>query len=925
MGWFHRLRNVFRAEQVNDDLCSELDFHLAETADRLIAEGVSEQEAWRLARLRLGNYSFQKERTRDMNIAEWLDVAVADFKYSVRQAKLTPGFTAVAILSLALGIGANTAIFQLLDAIRLRGLPVKNPSQFATVQGVKDFYISGWYASRNEAFSYAQMNALARLQHGFSGMLTFWPTRFNLSTGGQSRYAEALVVSSNFLDVLGVKPILGSGFSDKDDKVACSSATAVLSYGFWQREFGGQTSVIGRNLSLDGHRFPIGGITPPSFFGVEPGHGFDVALPLCVDNVFAKDGKGRAFNQTAFWLTPIGRLKPGWTVERASTDVRNQSPAIFRETLPADYRADGVKQYLANKLKAVSASAGVSSVRRGYENPLWILLAITGSVLLIACANLANLLLARASAREREMAVRQAVGASRPRLILQLLSESLLLASAGAALGLCLAQFLSRALVAFLNTADNHVELQLGIDWHVFGFLAAWAAITCILFGLAPAIRASGGAPVAAMRGARTTTASRQRNGLRRALVACQVALSLVLLVAALLFSRSLQKLLATNLGFESRNVLLASVTTKGAGLENVDRRKQLFRELDTRVDSLSNVDSAAPVLFTPFSGSGWNGNAHADNDAARAGGKEAWFNRVGPRYFATMGTPLLAGRDFNAHDDVNAPKVALVNRAFAKRFFGGKVPVGRTFRVEADEGKADSVYQIVGLIGDTKYNDFSEDERSIAFFPLDQDDDPGDDRHFVLRARGSLGALQSAFQREVKAANPNLLVDFRVLDVQIRNSVLRERLMSNLSVVFGILAACLSVLGLYGVVSYMVAQRRTEIGIRVALGATRNNVYTLIARDAAIMVAVGLLAGMGAALSTIALRRVAALRTQSARSADVCISRLPCWRSQQVSRRCCPPGERRIWNRPWRFAKSRQKQLQRHAALYRFRSLKLG
>jgi len=848
MAWYRRLQNVFRAEQVDDELNSEFEFHLAETADRFVAEGMSQEEARRKARLRLGNYLVQKERTRDMDVAGWLDATRADLAYAVRQAKANPGFAAIAVLSLALGIGANTAIFQLLDAIRLRGLPVKDPSQLATVQGVKDFYIAGWYASRNEAFSYAQMNSLARHQHAFSDMLTFWPTRFNLSTGGQSRYAEALVVSSNFFDVLGVTPVVGSGIPDKDDKVACSSGTAVLSYAFWQREFGGQMSVIGKTISLDGHRFPIGGVMPRSFFGVEPGHGFDVALPLCVDNVFSKDGKGRAFNETAFWLTPIGRLKPGWTIERASVDVRNQSPAIFRETLPSDYRAEGVKSYLANKFKAASASAGVSSIRRGYENPLWILLAITGSVLLIACANLANLLLARASAREREMAVRQAVGASRPRLLMQLLSESLLLAVAGAALGFSLAQLLSRALVAFLNTADNRVEVPLGVDWHIFGFLAAWAAITCILFGLAPALRASGGEPVAAMRGSRTATASRQRNGLRRMLVVSQVALSLVLLIAALLFSRSLQKLLATNLGFDSRNVLLATVTTKGAGMENPDRRRQLFRDLDSHVASLGNVISAAPILFPPFSGSGWNDSVHADNDAARAGGKEAWFNRVGPKYFATMGTPLLAGRDVDDHDDMKAPKVALVNRAFAKRFFGGKNPVGRSFRVEAGEGKPDSLYQVVGLVGDTKYNEFSEEQRCIAFLPLTQDD-PGDDRNFVLRARGSLGAVQSAFQREVNTLNPNLLVDFRVMDVQIQDSVLRERLMSNLSLVFGILAACLSTLGLYGVISYMVARRRTEIGIRVALGATRSNVYTLVARDAAMMVASGLFVGFTVAL----------------------------------------------------------------------------
>jgi predicted permease len=851
MPWYARLWNVFRAERLNEELDSELAFHIAETVDRLVAEGVPEEEAWRQARRRLGNYSIQKERTRDMNVSGWLEAARADLSYGLRQLKLNPGFAAVAVLSLALGIGANTAIFQLLDAIRLRGLPVKDPWQLATIArggNPGDFFTAGSYSSREEAFTYAQMEELRKHQEAFSGMLTFWPTQFNLSASGRSRYAEGLLVSSNFLDVLSIAPIAGRGLSAENDKVACSSGSAVLSYGFWQREFGGNLNAIGKTISLDGHRFPIGGITPSSFFGVEPGQRFDVALPLCADNIFAKDGKGRAFNQTAWWLTPIARLKPGWSVERASRHVANLSATIFRETVPAEYRPDFIKRYLKNKFKAVPASAGVSALRRQFANPLWILMAITGSVLLIACANLANLLLARASAREREIAVRQAVGASRPRLLMQLLTESLLLAAAGAVLGMCLAQVLSRTLVAFLSTAGNPIAVPTGLNWHVFGFLAGLAIVTCILFGLAPAIRASGGAPVAAMHGARASTSTRERNGLRRTLVVTQVALSLVLLVAALLFSRSLQKLLAMNLGFDSRNVLVASVTASGPGLENQEKRKVLFRELEERIDSLGGVTSAAPVGITAFSGYGWNGNVHADNDPARTGGKQSWFNGVGPRYFATMGTPLLAGRDFDTHDDMGAPKVALVNQSFAKRFFGGKNPVARSFRVEELAGKPDSVYEIVGLVGDTRYNDLRELEPATAFFPIDQNEQP-ENRTFVIRGRASLDSLQSAIQRETMQLNSNLLVDFHVLDVQIRQSVLRERLMANLSVAFGVLAGCLSTLGLYGVVSYIVVRRRNEIGVRLALGATRTNVYRLIAKDAMIMVAAGLSLGVIASL----------------------------------------------------------------------------
>lgn len=852
MPWHARLRNVFRVERLDEELDNELAFHIAETADRLIAEGVAEEDAWRLARRRLGNYSIQKERTRDMDVAGWLSAARADIVYGLRQLKLNPGFAAVAVLSLALGIGANTAIFQLLDAIRLRGLPVKDPAQLATVApggNRGDFFIAGNYSSREQAFTYAQMQALEKRQQAFSSMLTFWPTQFNLSTAGQSRYAEGLLVSSNFLDVLGVTPIAGRGFPAADDRVACSSAPAIISYSFWQRQFGGRLDAIGKILSLNGHRFPIGGITPSSFFGVEPGQRFDVALPLCADNVFAKDGKGRMSDRIAYWLTPMGRLKPGWSVERASKHVANLAPAIFRETLPAEYRPDLAKKYLKNKLKVVSASAGVSALRRQFADPLWILMAISGSVLLIACANLANLLLARASAREREIAVRQAVGASRPRLIMQLLLESLLLATAGAALGMFLARALSRALVAFLGSSNNPINVPTSLNWHVFGFLAALALGTCILFGLAPAIRASRGAPAAAMHGARASTATRERNGLRRMLVVTQVALSLVLLVAALLFGRSLQKLLAANLGFDSRNLLVASVIADGAALENPEKRAVLFRELEERIDSISGVVSAAPVFISPFSGSGWNEPAHADSDPALTAGKISWFNRAGPRYFETLGTPLLAGRDFNSHDRVGAPQVAIVNRSFAKRFFAGKNPVGRTFRTEGFAGKPDKVFQIVGLVGDTKYNDLREAEPSIAFLPLDQDDQPGSQRTFMIRGRGPLDSIEMAVQREMAQLNSNLLVDFRVLDVQVHQSVLRERLMANLSVAFAILAGCLSALGLYGVMSYIVVRRRNEIGIRVALGATRSNVYRLIATDAAIMVGTGLFAGVVAAL----------------------------------------------------------------------------
>lgn len=850
MPWHSRLRNVFRREQLSDDLDTELSFHVEETIDRLIAEGLSEPEArWQAKRL-LGNYSVQKEKTRDMDIAVWFEATAADLAYGVRQLKLNPAFAAVAILSLALGIGANTAIFQLLDAIRLSGLPVKNPAQLATVVRTGSYWLAGSYSSREDAFSYAQLDEVRKRQQAFSEMLLFWPTQFDLSVSGRSRYAEGLLVSSNYLDVLGIKPIAGRGLSTDDDKVACSSGTAILSYGFWQREYGGNLDALGKNISLNGHSFPIAGITPPSFFGVEPGQRFDVMLPLCANNVlYSKDGRGWAYNDTYFWLTPIARLKPGWSVERASAYMKQLSASIFQSTIPASYRPDMAKQWVKNRWKVESASNGVSPLRRDFSDPLWILLAISGAVLLIACANLANLLLARASAREKEIAVRQAVGASRSRLMSQLLTESALLAVSGAALGLILAQVLSRSLIAFLNGDGNSIAVPGGLNWHVFGFLAALAFLTCLLFGLVPAFRASGARPAVSMHGGRSSTASRERNALRRTLVTTQVALSLVLLVAALLFSRSLQKLLSAGLGFDPQNVLVANFTAKGSSFDTPEKRRAVFRELDNRIHAIGAVASAANAASTPFSGWGWNQGVHSDDDPSRADGKSSWFNRVGPGYFASLGAPILAGRDFNPHDDLSAPKVALVNQSLAKLIFKGKNPVGRTVRVEEDGTKPDSVYQIVGLVATTRYNDLREPEPATVFLPMAQDPQPGNGTTFVIRGRTSAESLESAIQHEMSKVSPNLLVTFHVLSNQINDSVLRDRLMANLSGAFGILAASLSALGLYGVMSYLVARRRNEIGIRFALGATRGNVYALVARDASIMVASGLLVGIVAAM----------------------------------------------------------------------------
>ena len=770
-----------------------------------------------------------------------------DVRYAARQLRHNPAFTSVAVLSLALGIGANTAIFQLVNAVRLRSIPVEKPEDLAYLDFAKGSSRSGNFSTRSARFTYRGWQELQKLDRPFSGFVAWSAQRFNLATGGEFRWAEGVYVSGDFFRVLGVRPLIGRAITNIDDQPGCGSPGAVIGYGFWQREFAGSPGVLERNVVLDGRSFPVVGVTGPGFFGVEVGHTYDVALPLCADALMSESGKGRAANTQQWWLSAMGRLRPGWTVERAAAFLRAESPGFMRATLPESYRPDRAKRYLEDKLDATSGSNGVSGLRQEYEQPLWLLLATTGLVLLIACANLANLLLARASVRQREIAVRQALGASRRRLIAQLMAESLLLAISGTAFGVLLAQVLSRGMIAFLATSDTNVFLSLGLDGRVLGFTAAIAVSTCLLFGLAPALRATHTAPASAMRTAgRGLTAGRERFSLRRSLVVGQVALSLVLLAGALLFAGSLRKLLAVNPGFRVEGVVQADLDFQRAHYSNV-RRFEVYRELTERLRAQPGILSVAQVSIVPLGGNGWNEIVWAEGDTNKH--KVSDFNRISPGYFKTMGTTLIAGRDFSDRDTPGSPKVAIVNEVFAKKFFGSANPVGRTFLVEGDTGQPDDRYEVVGLAQNTKYRQVREDFGPIAYVPIAQDPHPDSGATFVLRTNAPLSEVFRDVKSVAAQVNPAMNIQFTVLSKQMLEGLARDRLMATLAGAFGILAGVLATVGLYGVIAYMVARRRNEIGIRIALGASRIGVVRLVLREAALLLALGLAVGVGLTL----------------------------------------------------------------------------
>lgn len=771
-----------------------------------------------------------------------------DLRYSLRQLGNSPAFALIAILTLALGIGANTAIFQLIDAIRLRSIPVKKPEELATVRIADRHWGSGQFSSQYSQLTFPMWEQIRDRQQGFADIAVWSNQLFNLATGGEVHYAKALRVSGEFFHVLGVEPILGRLLGPGDDQPGCAIGVANISFAFWQSNFGGDTAIVGKRLTLDGNSFEIVGITPPAFNGISVGDTFDVALPVCIEPIVSPRNN-RLTLRHAWWLASIGRLKPGWTIERANAEIGAVTPAVLQETIPPVYDAEKVKKYLEYKLGVFSASTGFSSLRQDAETPLFLLLGISGLVLVIACANLANLMLARAGAREQQITIRLALGATRGKMIRELLSESVLLAAGGSFCGLFLAFAISRMLVAFISTGDAKIFLDLGMDWRVLGFATALAVLTTILFGLAPAFRATRVEPAALLQsGSRGMTGGRKRLGLRRILVVSQVGLSVVLLMGALLFARSLRNLITLNMGFQENGILVTSVDFKRLHLPEASF-VEYKRQLVNSVKAIPGVESAANAIMVPFGGETWNNDVILEGSEQDAG--VVWENFLGPGYFQALGTPLLAGRDFDDRDTANSPRVAIVNQAFVRKILKGADPLGKRFRIHEPPGKPRPLFEIVGVTGDNKFQDMHEDYLPFMCFPESQQEGLGPDDQIIIRSALPLGSLMASVKQSMSAVNPGIDLDFKVFKTQVHNSLMQDELMATLSGFFGFLAALLAAIGLYGVISYTVHQRTKEIGIRMAIGAGRGDVVAMILKEAGILTVAGLVIGTTLALAS--------------------------------------------------------------------------
>jgi putative ABC transport system permease protein len=846
----YRLRSLFRRDSMESEMDEELRAHFERQVEKHLKAGLPREEAARQARLEFGGNEQLKEECREARGVHLIETLLQDVRYGLRVLARTPVITSVAILSLALGIGANTAIFSLIDSVMLRMLPVQNPEQLVQLRIRNPQRPNG---EPGGTFTNPLWEQLRDHQQVFSSVFAWGGDQFDLAQGGAVQKANGIFASGSYFATLGIRPGAGRLLTEADDMRGCAGA-AVLSYGFWQEHYGRAESAVGSVISLDDHKYEIIGVSQPGFYGVDGGRKFDVAIPICAAAQFDGD-HSRLEQRSWWWLSVMGRSKAGMSSAQVQASLSVLSPQVFSAAVPSDWGAKNQQNFKKRMLLATPGGAGTPWLRREFGRPLDILMGVVGLVLLIACANIASLMLARAAARHREIAVRKALGASRGRLMQQMLTECVLLSTAGAVLGVFFARWGSALLVRYISTSREKVFLDLSIDWRVLGFTAAAAVLTGLLFGVLPAFRSTRVSLTSAMKGGQSAdNESRIRFRPGKWIVASQVALSLVLLVASGLFLRSLVKLVTMDIGFDRNNVLLISADLHTAKVPP-EEQPAMFDEVERRLRALPGVVSASRSLITPISNRTWDNAIEVDTPNPPTGDDALVnFNFVAPSYFETLRTPLLAGRGFSNADTKTSTPVAIVNESVAKKFFPGANPIGKFFHIHADPGKTAIAIQIVGLAKDAKYDSLREESSVTAFFPITQVPEHAEGQTFELRTAMRPSLLIPPVEEAVAGVSKAIPLEFNTLGEQVDDSLVQERLLAKLSTFFGGLALLLAMIGLYGALSYLVTQRQVEFGIRLALGAPRGAILGLVMRDVLAVLAGGVIAGVGLALATVGL-----------------------------------------------------------------------
>ncbi len=778
-----------------------------------------------------------------------------DIRFGLRQLRKSLGFTSVAVITLALGLGANTAIFSLLNAVLLRNLPVQEPQQLVLFGkgswrgGIDSLPNRSW-----QLFSYPFFREFRQENQAYSDVAAvssiLFATHGRVAGGTNLEKIDAELVSGSFFHTLGVRPLLGRVLTDSDDQTIGGHPIAVASYSWWQKRFGKRPDVVGKTLTIGSTIYTVIGVAPPEFFGVSVGVSPDVWIPLAMEKEISPgwNGLDKNFFQS---LYIVARRRPGLSMEQAEANTN----LLFKQTLhryvgqqPSQQQLDDIEHA---QIALTPAATGLSQLRLQFSSALKILMAVVGLVLLVACANVANLLLARATARRREIAVRMSMGAARWRLIRQLLVESALLGAAGVVLGTWFGWWAMRLLVTMVSTSGDLVPLQISLDLMVLGFTTLIGILTVLLFGTVPSLYATRLELTPSLKEGRGTTAGRSTNLMARGLVISQIAASLVLLIGAGLFLRSLVNLTNIDTGFNKRNVLMTSADVTGAGYQEDARLETMMQRVEDRVSALPGVQGAS-FVFSVFGG-GWTNIVRVPGRPTSDHDPEVFHDIVGTRYLEAMGMPIVLGRGLLPQDSGASKRVAVINETMARAYFAGESPLGRTFNV-ADEGPGEDPHQtdwqnieVVGVVKDAKYMSLDERLSPAAFYPHAQ--------HieylysFIARYNGDSQVASRAIAKTISTIDPNLpLDDFSTMAQIVDDSVLNHRVVAQLCACFGLLAVLLACIGLYGLMSYGVTRRINEFGVRLALGANRRHVTWLVLRETLFLVSLGLAIGLAVA-----------------------------------------------------------------------------